>query len=120
MQAYAVYRTQHIAGAQPVELIVLLLQAARKHVQEAQKAIIDGAIEKANDALVRAQDIIYELRGAVNRDAGKLADDLIALYDFILSGLLDANLRKRTDRLDVILEILAVQAGAWRELTTRM
>lgn len=114
--AYATYARNRVLGASPAGLVLILLQEARRRVGLAQDALRKRQHEEAHHHLIRAQDIIYELRGAVDLDAGQLAHDLVSLYDFVLSGLLEANIKKTEGKLDVVAEVLANLASAWAEL----
>ena len=116
VKSLAAYRQNRVIGASPVGLVVILLREAMRRIDAGRKALRAGQLEEAHRQLIRAQDIVYELRGAVNRDAGPIADNLIQLYDFVLRGLVDANIKKREDGLDALLEVLATLTSAWQEL----
>lgn len=114
--AYAAYARNRVLGASPAGLVLILLQEARRRVSLGQAALRQGQKEEAHNNLIRAQEIIYELRGSLDMDAGQLAHDMARLYDFVLDGLLEANIKKSEGRLDAVAEVLANLAAAWAEL----
>lgn len=112
----AAYARNRVLGASPAGLVLILLQEARRSVAAGRAALQQNKLEDAHRAFVRAQDIVYELRGALDFDAGEIAHNLARLYDFVLNGLMEANLKKREDQLDAVQEVLANLASAWSEL----
>src|SRR5690606_28275077 len=110
------YRQQQVYGSSGVGLIVILLEEGRRRILAAVRAIERREVQAANDHLIRAQDIIYELRGALNPDAGEIAENLRHLYDFIIAGLIEANVKKSAERLPMLAEMLETLASGWREV----
>lgn len=110
------YKQQQVYGASGVGLIIILLDEGRRRVMAAERAIERRDVQAAHEHLVRAQDIVYELRGALNPDAGEIAENLRQLYDFIIAGLIEANVRKSAERLPVLADLLETLASGWREL----
>lgn len=110
------YIRQRVVGAGAVELVVIALMEAQRRIGLAGRSLREQDIGAANTHLLRAQDIVWELRGAVNLEAGPLAVDLIRIYDFILDSLVEANVKKSDKRLTVVLEMLSTLIAAWREV----
>ena len=116
MNAAVLYKQQQVYGASGVGLIVILLEEGRRRILAAERAIERRDVAAAHDHLMRAQNIVYELRGALNPDAGEIAENLRQLYDFIIAGLIEANVRKSAERLPVLADLLETLASGWREL----
>jgi flagellar biosynthetic protein FliS len=76
-------------------LMVLLLQAALRHMNSAARAFDEKRNAAAITAVAKAQEIISELLGTLDaRQAPELCEHLGALYTFCLGRLL----RSMTDR----------------------
>jgi len=110
------YRQQQVYGASGAGLIVILLEEGRRRILAATRALERRDFNGVNDHLIRAQDIMWELRGALNPDAGEIAENLRRLYDFVIAGLVEANVKKSGERLPVLAEILETLASGWREV----
>ena len=113
------YMRQQVAGSSPVGLVIILLQEVTRRIVAARRALRERDYAEANRHFIKAQDIVYELRSAVNMDAGPMAEDLVRLYDFILGSLIKANLSQSDERLDTVLQIVMTLTSAWRELEER-
>ena len=70
----------------------MLYNGSLKNMNDALSCIDEKNYAGANTNLLRAQDIIDELRGALNIDIGNVAKGLDAIYDFVYSSLLKLSL----------------------------
>jgi flagellar protein FliS len=94
MNPYASYRKVTTETADPLELVVMLYRGAISFLNGAEKAMLARDIETSHRLLLRAQDIVAELMGTINLDAGEVAVNLMRLYDFMQQRLIKANLTK--------------------------
>jgi flagellar protein FliS len=94
MNPYASYRKVTTETADPLELVIMLYRGAINFLNGAEKAMRARDIETSNRLLLRAQDIVAELMGTINLDAGEVAVNLMRLYDFMQQRLITANLTK--------------------------
>jgi flagellar protein FliS len=85
MNPYASYRKVTTETADPLELVVMLYRGAISFLNGAEKAMLARDID---------QDIVAELMGTINLDAGEVAVNLMRLYDFMQQRLIKANLTK--------------------------
>ena len=93
--AHDAYLESRVLSADPVELVVMLYQAAIGAVQEARRHLADGKIAERSKAISRACDIVLELQSALDKERGvEIAARLGALYAYMLRGLLEANLQQ--------------------------
>lgn len=90
----ALYRQTSIETASPGQLVLMLYRRAILATRQAAQAMERKEMEKAHKDLLRAQAIVFELKMALNPEAGQLADGLAGLYDFFHRQLIDANVRK--------------------------
>lgn len=111
---YAKYQQNSIMTASPQELTLMLYNGAIKFINQGKLYIEKKDMEKAHNAIVRAQDIISELNITLNMDI-ELSNNLRSLYDFIINRLLDANLNKDINILDEILPLVEDLRDTWSE-----
>jgi flagellar protein FliS len=81
--------------ASPERLMVLLFEAALRHMRTAAGALQSGRAADANAALSKATDIVVELDATFDRPRfPELADNLGAVYQFVCSRLLSATVKR--------------------------
>lgn len=82
-------------------------------VGEAERAIGQGRVPEAHDALIRAQTITLVLRTSLRPDGSGLHERLAALYDYVGRELAQANVDKDAGRLRSLAEVLLPLREAW-------
>lgn len=112
---YQQYQEQSIMTASPGELTLMLYNGCIKFINQAKLFIEQKNIEKANNAIIRAQDIIQELMVTLNMDY-EISKNLAALYDYMNRRLIDANISKDTQILEEILDMVTELRDTWIEV----
>lgn len=107
-----------ILGADPHRLIVLLFDGAEAALVNAQRCLEAKDIPGRSEALTKAIDIIAQgLSASLNLQAGgELAQNLSALYDYMVSRLIYANVHQDPNAITEVQRLLADISGAWREM----
>lgn len=107
-----------ILGADPHRLIVLLFDGAEAALVKAQACIAAQDIPGRSEALIKATDIISNgLAASLNlQEGGELAQNLSALYDYMVSRLLYANVHQDPRAITEVQKLLGEISGAWREM----
>ena len=78
--------------ASPERLMVLLFEAAVRHMRVGASALDAGRLSEANNALCRATDIVTELDATFDRPRyPELAKNLEVVYGFVSQRLVAAN-----------------------------
>lgn len=116
MNPYDQYRRVATETADPLELVLMLYRGAIRNLEAAEAAMSRRDAEHAHQALVKAQDIVAELMGTLNLDAGELAHNLHGLYDYMQRRLLTANLRKDAAPAAEVRGMLTELLATWEEL----
>jgi flagellar protein FliS len=107
-----------VASASPQRLVVMLYDGAVKAIYSARAALARGDIAGRGAAISKAIAIVDEgLRPALDLEAGgEIAANLAALYDYIVSRLLYANLKQDEPSLDEAARLLTDLKSAWEAL----
>jgi flagellar protein FliS len=107
-----------VAGASPQQLIVMLYDGALKAIFGARAAIGRNEIALKGACVSKAIAIIDQgLRPALDMEAGgEIAANLDALYDYVCTRLLYANLKNDLASLDEAARLLSELKGAWDAL----
>jgi flagellar protein FliS len=99
-------------------LIVLLFDGAESALRQALVQLEANDIVGKSASLTKAIEIILSgLSASLNTDeGGELAHNLKALYDYMASRLMHANIRKDPVAIREVLHLLGEISGAWREM----
>ncbi|HYF93326.1 MAG TPA: flagellar export chaperone FliS [Symbiobacteriaceae bacterium] len=111
---YDQYRQTAIQTAPPEQLVVMLYDGAIRFLEQAKVGMQDG--KDMSEPLSRAQDIIVELASSLNRAAGEVADNLARLYDFWIQWLLQAQIRRDSEKVDEVLGMVRELREAWASI----
>lgn len=110
------YLADKVATASPAQLVAMLFDAGVQAVRQAVAANAAGNHFEAGRRLVKAQDVVMELRCSLNFDAGgELARNLDALYAYAFRRLVEANVGRDAALMGEVLAILEPLRDAWRE-----
>lgn len=108
------YRKQQVTTASPGQLIVMLYDTAIRECKSAQEAISRHDRDNASRNLLKAQDIVSELMGSLNVQAGgELGAALLQLYEYMYRRLVQANVRKDASAVREVEELLSGLRDAW-------
>lgn len=113
--AYAQYNNNKIMTASPPELTLMLYEGAIKFCNIAIVAVEQGNVPKAHTNIKKVQDIIDYLRDTLDMKY-PVAQDFENIYIFLLSRLLEANVKKDKEILDEINEHLHSMRDTWKEV----
>ncbi len=114
LNPYQQYRQNAVMSAGRGELTLMLYDAAVMHVKQGIRFVEDKNIEKAHNAIVRAQEIILHLNETLNMEY-ELSKNLALLYDYISRRLTEANIKKDGQILAEVLGLVEELRDAWAE-----
>lgn len=115
------YQSQSVLTASPGQLILMLYDGALRFLVHARDALESTdesprRIERINTNLIKAQDVISELRSCLNFEAGDHARNLDRLYDYYLRRLFQANMRKELAPVIEVEGLLRNLRDGWAEM----
>ena len=104
--------------ASPHKLILMLFEGARLAVAQAKLHMQRNEIAAKGEAISKAITIIdHGLKASLDLNAGgDLAEKLYALYDYMTSRLVFANLKNELKALEEVGSLLAELHGAWEAI----
>jgi len=113
--AYQTYKTQEVSMASPMALIVMLYNGCIKRLKLARMAIEKKDFEDANTQLKKAQDIVAELANSLDFNY-PIANDLMALYEFVLREIIQINITKDQDRIEPVINMMSGLRDTWKQV----
>lgn len=109
------YRRVDIETSSQGKLLVMLFNGAIQRAEEAGRQLSAGNTNRAHEHLVRAQDILAELRSALNPEAGEIAQQLGRVYEYLNHLLVRANVRKDAEPLEECIGYLRELRDTWEQ-----
>lgn len=111
-------RASDISTASPHRLIVLLFEGAETAINVARIHAEQGNIPERGASLSKAIEIISNgLKVSLDMEqGGELAARLAALYDYMVSRLLWANMKNDIPAMKEVLSLLSEIHGAWVQI----
>jgi len=118
LQIYRQQQVQHeIDQASPVRLVVMLYDKALSLLRQSVLHIDRNNVKAKGEALNRVVEIIGELQAVLNREeGGVVAQNLDAMYEFMIRSVTLANLNNDPQPLDGVLKVLEELRKGWQEL----
>jgi flagellar protein FliS len=104
-----------VMSADPHKLTALLYEGALLAIARAREETLTNQVAAKGQSISKAIAIIGEgLNASLDRKAGgKLAEDLGALYGYMVKRLVDANLKNDVAALDEVAKLLRELKEAW-------
>lgn len=106
-----------LAVADPHRVIQLLMQGALENLAKAKGFIERKDFAGKSATLSKAMAIISSLQGSLDFDAGKeVADNLAALYDFMVNHLILASRENSLQKINDVMDVLLTIKTAWDQI----
>jgi len=99
----------------PQEITSLLYEACLDNLEEAKRAVKTKDLMVANEKLQKANDILYRLGAGINYEAGIVADQLDALYNYLADRVVQANYDKDPKIIDEVINNIELISVSWNE-----
>lgn len=112
------YLKNQVMSASPNKLIEMLMEAGIKNIRLGILALETKQVVKTGEYLIKAQDIVSELRYSVNSEIdSEIPEQLIQLYDFMYNQLVIGNVDQDVQVLQGVQEMLSDLLETWKTLT---
>lgn len=109
------YLADSINTASPGKLLVMLYDRLVLDLVHGEEAIRVNDRDLASDKINHAQEIILELRTTLDVEAWSGAPGLASLYGWLLTELIQANIKLDAEKVAVCRGIIEPLRDAWRE-----
>lgn len=106
MNPYDNYKQQAVMTMTPGEMLVKLYDGAIRQMNSARRSITEKDINAANTALQKAQNIFNYLDNTLDRRY-EVSEPLSSLYEFFITQVVAANVRKDVKPLDDIIPLVS-------------
>jgi flagellar protein FliS len=109
------YLQDSISTASPGKLLIMLYDRLVMDLAQGEEGIRTDNMELAYEKISHAQEIILELRTTLDVEAWSGAPGLAGLYGFLLTELIQANIKRNADQVAACRAIVEPLRDTWRE-----
>lgn len=118
---YQAYKRNKYETASPHKLISLLYDACLLNGNRAKQALLEGKKQEAHTAILKMQDILYELIASLNdAQGGEISQNLKQIYLYAINRLVEANLSKTVEPIEEAISLIVSIQSAWEEIGKNM
>ena len=120
------YQATRISTATKEQLLLITYDIGIKACRTAEIALSgkngkSPDYDLANKEIIRAQEVIRELMVTLNKDkAGEMGDKLMQLYEYMYQQLVDANMKKETENIKAVREMLEELKATWENALVQL
>jgi flagellar protein FliS len=114
--AYNVYKNNSINFASKEQLLLMLCDGAVKFAKIGRQAIMDKDINKANENIIKTENIFFELMASLDLSkGGDWAPSMMSVYSFINKKLTEANIKKDANIMDEVIPLIENVKDTWEK-----
>mgnify|MGYP000943702767 CR=1 FL=1 len=118
--ALQTYKQVQVSTASEGELVLMLFDGAIRFANQALSCLKQSDLAGANDKLLKAQDVVYELILALDLETGEVAQNLYRLYMFINRTLVQANVTKDPELVQQAVRLMTELRTMWHEVVAQV
>src|SRR6266566_7915387 len=113
------YLEAEVLNADPVKLVGILYRAAAESIAAARRHLRNGEIRERSRKITKASEILNQLMLSLDHvSGGDLSRNLVELYAYMQTRLIEANTRQIDAPLAEVEQLLGVLSDAWRAATS--
>lgn len=116
MNAYNQYQQNQILSASPEKILLMLYDGAIRFTRQAILGLEEDNLQIFHHGIKKSMAIITEFSNTLDHEiGGEIAENLDALYNFMVRELTLGNLHKDGEKLKVVERLLVELRTAWGE-----
>ena len=110
------YQHNQIATASREQILLMLYDGAIRFCRQAKTGLKENDMAVKGKYIGKAMAIIAEFAGSLNHDiGGEIAENLDALYNYMLKELSLANVHNDGDKIEIVVTMLKDLRETWAE-----
>ncbi len=116
---YQTYQQNAVTTSSPQELTLMLYNGCIKFIRLSAMAMEKKNIEAKNTNIIKAQNILQELRSSLNMEI-ELSESMDSLYEYMISQLVSANITNDASKLKEVEELAEEFRNTWKTAMEQM
>ncbi|MFD2703185.1 flagellar export chaperone FliS [Paenibacillus shunpengii] len=114
VNAFEKYRQTSVQTSNPAQLVIMLYDGAIRFIKTGIQGIENKNFEHVNTNFGKAQTIISELMSTLNHKI-EISRSLYQLYEYMNYTLIQANIKKKAEPAEQVLEMLTELRDTWHQ-----
>lgn len=114
------YLETQVVTATPQRLRLMVIEQAIRRVHVAELALREGRREDATNALDKCRELFAELISGIQPDQSPVAKQVLGIYTFLFSALVEAQFSGDAGRLADIARVLDEERTTWLAVCEQM
>lgn len=114
-KAMNAYQREAILSASPARLLTMLYDRLLLDLTRAEAAQLGQDWATARENLLHAQEIIGELSGSLKQGVWDGADNLLGIYNYTGTAMMNANIHRNVDLTRECIALLEPLRATWHE-----
>jgi len=110
------YRKAQVETADQGTLILMCYDGAITFLKKGKHAMLNKDPLICTTFLGKAQNVLWELTNSLNLDAGQIARNLEALYNYMIRRIIEAEYHNKPEVLDEIITYLLALKDSWEKI----
>src|SRR5579884_3452929 len=120
-EQYQAYVQNTLVGSSPMELIIALYEGAIEATQQAKRCFETGDIMERSKFISKTVNILTELSISLDmKNGGEMSLNLKRLYDYMMTRVLEAHMKKSPEMLDEVGQLLNSLLESWRVVAAKV
>ncbi|ANU26739.1 flagellar export chaperone FliS [Planococcus versutus] len=111
---YQTYQQNSVMTASPQELTLMLYNGSLKFMKMAKRAMNDKNFQDKNTNIIKAQNIVQELRSTLNSEMSMSAG-LEQMYEYMYNRLIEANMKNDVTALEDVEALMTDMRNTWKQ-----
>ena len=111
---YQTYQNNAVTTSSPQELTLMLYNGCIKFIRLSNIAMEKGDMEVKNTNIIKAQNILYELRSSLKMEM-ELSQTMDSLYEYMISQLVTANIQNDASILKEVENLAEEFRNTWKQ-----
>jgi len=116
LSGYQAYKKVQVQTADHGKLILMCYDGAINFLNQAKFHMLKEDTSTQKIFLNKAQDILWELTSSLNFEAGELAYNLDALYNYMIRRIIDADHHNSSSAIDEVIGFLEELKESWEKI----
>ncbi|GAA4749357.1 hypothetical protein GCM10025783_22030 [Amnibacterium soli] len=118
--ARSLYNRDSVLSASPARLLVMLYDRLLLDLARAEAAQLGEDWSLASAQLLHAQEIVAELVGSLRPEVWDGGPGLLAVYNYVLTGMVQANVQRDVVKTRECITLLEPLRTAWHEAALKV
>ena len=118
--ARSLYNRDSVLSASPARLLVMLYDRLLLDLARAESAQLGEDWSLASAQLLHAQEIVTELVGSLRPEVWDGGPGLLAVYNYVLTGMVQANVQRDVVKTRECITLLEPLRTAWHEAALKV